>query len=68
MIKIESSETTRADYLPNYNFPFTINTKLSKKKLNDSCFATKNKGTIHFSYCLAGLIDGDGYLGVSTKN
>lgn len=59
MNKIGSSETTRVDCLTNYNFPFTVNTKLCKKKLNDE---------IHFSYWLAGLIDGDGYLGVCKKN
>ena len=59
MNKIGSSETTRVDCLTNYNFPFTINTKLCKKKLNDNT---------HFSYWLAGLIDGNGYLGVSKKN
>ncbi len=36
-----------------------FNTKKSKKNLNYK---------IHFGYWLAGLIDGDGYLGVSTKN
>ena len=59
MNKTGSSETTRVDCLTNYNFPFTINTKLCKKKLNENT---------HFSYWLAGLIDGDGYLGVSKKN
>lgn len=63
--KIGSSETTRVDCLSNYNLPFTINTKLSKKKLN---IKQAKLGDPHFSYWLAGLIDGDGYLGVSKKN
>lgn len=67
MIKKGSSETTRADCLTNYNFPFTVNTKLSKKKL-DVISHPGSENPIDFSYWLAGLIDGDGYLGVSKKN
>ncbi len=59
MNKIRSSETTRAACLNMHNLSSTINTKVSRKNLNYK---------IHFSYWLAGLIDGDGYLGVSKKN
>lgn len=79
MIKKGSSETTRADCLINYNFPFTVNTKLSKKKLDVKKHFIEIptmpgevinvfSNNIDFSYWLAGLIDGDGYLGVSKKN
>ncbi len=59
MNTIGSSETTRAACLNAQTFSSTINTKISKKNL---------LYTIHFSYWLAGLIDGDGYLGVSKQN
>lgn len=59
MNKIGSSETTRAACLHRFFHFSTINTKVFKKNLNYK---------IHFSYWLAGLIDGDGYLGVSKKN
>lgn len=59
MTTIGSSETTRAACLNMHDVCSTINTKLSRKNLNY---------TIHFSFWLAGLIDGGGYLGVSKKN
>ena len=61
MNKIGSSETTRAACLhaQTQTLVSTTNTKISKKNLIYK---------IHFSYWLAGLIDGDGYLGVSKQN
>lgn len=59
MEKIGSSETTRAACLHKNTLVPITNTKKFKKSLNYK---------IHFSYWLAGLIDGDGYLGVSKKN
>jgi hypothetical protein len=56
--RIGSSETIRAAcsfFLRSFS---TMNTKYSRKNI---------RYKIHFSYWLAGLIDGDGWLGVSTK-
>ena len=55
---IGSSETTRAACFKYYSSFAGINTKQNKKNLNSK---------IHFSFWLAGLIDGDGYLGTSLK-